>query len=78
LAIEARKGRDVSDWSVITLSVREVRKVGLDVRADPTEEDAGHCVVVPTSGQRFTGGIWSKLAKRTRVVQGGAPEPSGD
>ena len=68
LAIEERKGRDVSGWSIVALRVSDVRALGLDVKAVPTDDDPGHCLVIPTERQGFRDSLWSKLAKRTRVV----------
>ena len=68
LSIEKNKGRDISGWHVAEVAVSVVRELGLDVVADPTEDDPGHCHIVPTSLQLFTGGIWSRLARKTRVV----------
>ena len=58
----------MSGWSVAAVKVEEVRALGLDVAANPTKEDPGHCQIVPTPKQRFSNRLWSKLAKRTRVV----------
>lgn len=63
-----RQGIDSSGWSVAAVSVGQIRELGLDVIADPTLDDPGHCLVVPTPRQAFTDKIWSKLAKRTRVI----------
>ncbi len=68
LEILASAGTDITGWSVVELKVAEVRSLGLDVSADPTVDDKGHCVIVPTLQQPFTDTIWSALAKRTRVV----------
>lgn len=68
LDIERAKGRDVSGWSVASLRVADVRALGLDVVCDPTDEDPGHCLIVPTADRLFSDRIWSKLAKKTRVV----------
>lgn len=68
LSIEERKGRDVDGWSVAAVSVGEVRALGLDVVRDPTDEDPGHCSIIPTGDQPFTRSIWTKLAKKTRIV----------
>ena len=68
LRFEAEKGRDISGWRVAAVSVRAVRKLGLDVIPDPTEEDPGHCLMVPTQGEEFQRKVWSMLAKQTDVV----------
>ncbi len=68
LDIERAKGRDVSGWSVVALKVADVRALGLDVVCDPTDEDPGHCLIVPTADRSFSDTIWSKLAKKTRIV----------
>lgn len=68
ISIERNKGRDISGWSVAEVAVSVVRDLGLDVVSDPTEDDPGHCHIVPTGEQPFTRMIWSKLAKKTRVV----------
>lgn len=68
LNIEARKGGDMSGWHVIALAVSHVEELGLRVVVDPTEEDPGHCLIVPTRDQAFTNKTWSRLAKRTRIV----------
>jgi len=68
LAIERDNGREINGWSVAAVRVAEVRELGLDVAADPNEVDPGHCLIVPTSQQRFSDTIWSKLAKKTRIV----------
>ncbi len=64
----ARGGLDIAGWSVASVEVWQVRELGLDVVADPTEADPGHCLVVPPTNQRFTDKIWSKLAKKTRII----------
>ena len=58
----------MAGWSVIALTVQDVRAVKLDVRADPTDEDSGHCLIVPTAKQPFKDQLWRKLAKKTRVI----------
>ncbi len=68
ISIEKNKGRDISGWNVAEVVVSVVRELGLDVVRDPTKDDPGHCHIVPTSHQPFTGKIWSKLAQKTRVV----------
>ncbi len=68
LAIEERKGHDVTGWHVCELSVSTVRELGLEVVSQPTEEDAGHCLIVPTERQGFKDAIWSKLSKQARVI----------
>ena len=79
LDIEAAKGRDVAGWQVTAISVREVRELGLDVVAAPTDEDPGHCHIVPTSGRSSTykDPVWSKLAKKTRVVPAHSANETG-
>ena len=59
---------DVSGWYVAAISVAAVRDLGLDVVPDPTEEDPGHCLIVPTEQQLFTPSIWTTLAKKTTIV----------
>ncbi len=68
IGIEKNRGRDMSGWNVAEVAVSVVRDLGLDVVPDPTEDDPGHCHIVPTGEQPFTKMIWSKLAKKTRVV----------
>lgn len=68
ISIEKNKRRDMSGWNVAEVAVSVVRDLGLDVVSDPTEDDPGHCHIVPTGEQPFTRMIWSKLAKKTRVV----------
>jgi hypothetical protein len=58
----------MTGWSVAAVSVAAVRQLGLDVISDPTEEDPGHCLIVPTNDQGLTPKIWSKLAKKTEIV----------
>ena len=71
--MEAKK-HDVSGWTVAAVTVASVRRLGLDVVSDPTEEDPGHCLIVPTSEQGFTATIWSRLAKETEIVFPGGDE----
>ena len=68
LDVEERKGRDMTGWRVAAVLVRQVRELGLDVVHDPTDEDAGHCLIKPTPGEEFTDKIWGKLSKKTRIV----------
>lgn len=68
LSIEKSKGRDMSGWKVAEVAVAAVRELGFDVVVDPTEDDPGHCHIIPTIGHPFTAEIWSRLAKKTRVV----------
>lgn len=68
LRLVEQRGRDITGWHVCEVAVSIVRELGLDVHPDPTEDDKGHCVIVPTSRQRFTDTIWSKLARQARVV----------
>ena len=68
LELAAAAGQDVSGWSVAAIRVANVRQLGLDVVSRPTDEDPGHCEIVPTEQQPFTDTIWSRLAKKTRVV----------
>lgn len=59
----------MSGWHVAALPVAALRALGLRVEADPTPEDAGHCLIKPLAGDDFDGDkVWSKLAKQTRVV----------
>lgn len=70
LAIEGRRRQDMTGWKVVRVSVRGVRGLGLDVRADPLPgEDLGHCLIVPGASGKFNNKIWSKLAPLTRVVE---------
>lgn len=67
LELAAREGIEIAGWSVAAVSVAEVRELGLDVVPRPTPADRGHCEIVPGK-TRFSGTVWTKLAKRTRVV----------
>lgn len=67
LKLAETQGIDIRGWSVCAVTVQDVRDLGLDVVATPTDEDPGHCEIVPTERQRFTGKIWSKLALRALV-----------
>ena len=53
---------------VCRIRVSDVRDFRLDVIHLPTERDAGHCEIRETPTQSFSDGIWSKLAKRTRIL----------
>ncbi len=55
-------------WTVCRIRVSDVRDVRLDVIHLPTERDAGHCEIRETPRQSFSPGIWSKLAKKTRIL----------
>ena len=69
LAIEGRRRQNMTGWRVVRVSVRDVRGLGLDVRADPLPgEDLGHCLIVPGLSGKFSNKIWSELAPLTRVV----------
>ena len=68
LDIEKRKGRDMTGWSVAAVEVCQVRELGLDVVHDPTDDDAGHCLIKPAQGEQFPNKVWSHLAKRTRII----------
>lgn len=61
-------GKSPEGWLVCRLHVRDVREFGLDVVHDPTDRDPGHCEIRPTPRQPFTGRVWSRLAKRTRIL----------
>lgn len=67
LSLAERQGLDIRGWSVCAVTVQDVRDLELDVVATPTDEDPGHCEVVPTERQRFTDKIWSRLAQRALV-----------
>jgi hypothetical protein len=75
VAIEEKKGRNITGWHVCEVAVSTVRELGLDVLHEPTEEDKGHCVIVPTKCQPFTDSVWSKLAQQARVIYTHKPEP---
>lgn len=75
LELAEESGVDVRGWSVVSVRVEDVRGLGLDVRSDPTDDDPGHCLIVPTADRSFTQKVWSKLAIRTRVVCT-SPRPS--
>lgn len=68
LDIEKRKGRDTAGWRVAAVLVSQVRALRLDVVHDPTDDDAGHCLIKPMPGEKFTDKVWSQLAKKTRIV----------
>jgi len=68
LELAAAAGQNVSGWSVAAIRVANVRQLGLDVVSRPTDEDPGHCEIVPTEQQRFTDTVWSRLAKQAPVV----------
>lgn len=56
-------------WLVCRIRVSDVRDFRLDVIHLPTEQrDPGHCEIRETLTQSFSNGIWSKLAKRTRIL----------
>ena len=77
LRLAEREGQDIQGWSICQVRVRDVRKLGLDVIAESTEEDPGHCLVVPTEGQQFTRTIWSRLAPKALVVYTHPAGPEG-
>lgn len=68
IEIEAATRRDMSGWSIAAVSVGAVRALGLEVETSPTEDDPGHCHIIPTRKQSFTDRIWSQLAKETEIV----------
>lgn len=68
LHLAERQGYDITGWKVCQLAVQVVRGLGLDVVADPTDEDPGHCVIKPTTRRAFSKSVWSALAKQTRVL----------
>ncbi|MCH8342751.1 MAG: hypothetical protein IH983_02060 [Planctomycetes bacterium] len=55
-------------WMVCRIRVSDVRDFRLDVIHLPTERDAGHCEIRETPRQSFSPAIWSKLARRTRIL----------
>ena len=55
-------------WMVCKIRVSDVRDFRLDVIHLPTQRDAGHCEIRETLTQSFSDGIWSKLAKKTRIL----------
>lgn len=70
LAIEGQKGRNMTGWKVVRISVHDLLRLGLDVRADPLPaEDLGHCLIVPGPSGKFSNKIWSELAPLTRIVE---------
>ena len=68
LELPVAEGIETSGWCVTAVTVAIVRSLGLDVKATPTEEDPGHCDIVRTEQQALTRGVWSRLAKETRIV----------
>ncbi|MGB2986952.1 MAG: hypothetical protein WBE26_13855 [Phycisphaerae bacterium] len=68
LQLEAEHDRDIAGWRVAAILVAVVREFGLDVISAPTEEDPGHCLIVPTQRQPFTKRLWSKLARETEIA----------
>jgi hypothetical protein len=56
------------DFHVCRLHVAEVRALKLEVLAKPTNEDEGHCEVRETPQQAFSKKLWSRLAKKTRIL----------
>lgn len=61
-------GIEPEGWMVCRLFVSEVNELGLQVLALPTDRDPGHCEIRPTAAQPYTGGMASKLAKKTRIL----------
>ncbi len=59
---------DPDEFLVCCIRVADVRDLQLDVIALPTKEDAGHCEIRPSPHQPFSKTIWSKLAKKTRIL----------
>jgi hypothetical protein len=59
---------DPEGWGVCLLRVNDVRSLHLEVVAVPQNDDPGHCEIRPTEQQKFTDAIWSKLAKKTRML----------
>ncbi len=53
---------------VCRLFVSEVRELGLQVLALPTDRNPGHCEIRGTTARPYTGGMASKLAKKTRIL----------
>lgn len=68
LELEFKKRGEMLGWRVAAISVAAVRSFGLEVVADSTDEDEGHCLIVETEKQKFTDRIWSKLARQTTIV----------
>jgi hypothetical protein len=61
-------GIDPQGWMVCRILVADVEKLGLTVRASPTDRDPGHCEIRGTPQQSYTSGVSSKLAKGTRIL----------
>jgi len=68
IEIEARKRGNMNGWHVVEIRKSQVESLGLRVFPDPTDEDPGHCLIKPGVSGRFTGKVWSKLAKMTRII----------
>lgn len=68
LEIARNQGQEIDGWHVVAVEAVEIFELGLNVVPEPTPEDPGHCLIKPTDQQRFTDKLWSKLAKRTRVI----------
>lgn len=68
IEIEAATRPDMSGWSIAAVRVGEVRALGLEVESSPTQDDPGHCQIVPKPEQSFTKRVWSQLAKKTEIV----------
>ena len=50
-------------FRIAALSVREIRGLGLDVSADPTPDDPGHCEIRPAEALRNSHSLRRKLAR---------------
>ena len=68
LDLVRHKQMNPADFLVCRMRVGDVRAVGLDVIALSTDKDPGHCEIRATSQQSFSRKIWSRLAKKTRIL----------
>ena len=60
------------EWLIGVIRTRDVKGGGFEIEICPTDTDAGHCDLVLPNAETFTPSArkkrWSKLAKRTRVL----------
>jgi hypothetical protein len=61
-------GQNPDDYYVCRVPVAEVIRHGVLVHDCPTDIDPGHCEIRPNGPTRIPDRVWSKIAKKTRIL----------
>ncbi|MBW3598759.1 MAG: hypothetical protein KY475_15975 [Planctomycetes bacterium] len=68
LALVRNQGLEPGDFTVCRIRVADVVTLGWQVVACPTDEDPGHCEIRATADQPFRDKLWSRLARKCRIL----------